>query len=670
MGSDHLDGDRLDRAPTLPGKPQAGDSESRANDPSPSLPASFGNVPTLGQGPPSASDLGELVEAWPGAEAGENLESRYELKARIGSGGMGEVWQAVDRRLNRQVAVKRLKPELVRRRGAVERFLKEAQAVARLTHYHIVQVFDFGHDRQGPYIVMEFVDGETLAAKLRRDGPMPAAEAMELAARVCDALALAHQQGIVHRDVKPANILITRQGVPKLTDFGVAHLEGADLGQTQTGAVLGTIDFMAPEQRTDSARADARSDLWSLGATLYQVVTGELPRVILPDRVAASLRPILVKVLDPDPAKRYPTARDLLTALRETGRTAAPPPAYVRPAPTRTPPARHPPPAPVAPVAPLSPSVGERWGSPPRTSCVRKAAKITIVLGVLYALFACWCGVISPLLVSWNFRSASPPAPPEVAAPLLPDPEYVTKPDGATVVVTPSGQELQVLTNSIGMQMVLIPAGEFDMGDDSGDSDERPVHRVRITRPFYLGTTEVTQAQYEQVMGENPGYFTGDPRRPVEQASWDDAQEFCRRLSQKEGKEYRLPTEAEWEYACRAGTTTRFSFGDDEARLGDYAWYDDNSGNSTHPVGQKRPNPWGLYDMHGNVWEWCADRYAEDYYAESPPDDPVGPSSGLVRVLRGGSWNYGPNYARSADRSRYTPVLRFANDGFRAARTL
>jgi len=175
--------------------------------------------------------------------------------------------------------------------------------------------------------------------------------------------------------------------------------------------------------------------------------------------------------------------------------------------------------------------------------------------------------------------------------------------------------------------------------------------------------------QYERAMGENPSGFTGDPQRPVDQVSWENAIEFCKRLSQQEGKTYRLPTEAEWEYACRAGSGTRFCFGDDELGLGDYAWYDSNSANTAHPAGQDKANKWGFCDMHGNVFEWCADWYDESYYATSPPVDPCGPSSGVSRVLRGGSWSGNPRSTRSAIRGRGTPRAYWYDIGFRVART-
>ena len=194
--------------------------------------------------------------------------------------------------------------------------------------------------------------------------------------------------------------------------------------------------------------------------------------------------------------------------------------------------------------------------------------------------------------------------------------------------------------------------GSPDSDDDAYDN-AHPQHRVKIAKPFYLGVTEVTQEQYERVMGENPSEFKDEPQCPVERVSWEDAEKFCERLSEKEGKTYRLPTEAEWEYACRAGSTTKWCFGDSESQLGDYAWYDDNSDSTTHPVGQKKPNGWGLYDMHGNVYEWCGDWY--DEYSDSPSTDPTGPSSGSFRVLRGGSWIDTAGDCRSAGRYRDSP---------------
>ena len=213
------------------------------------------------------------------------------------------------------------------------------------------------------------------------------------------------------------------------------------------------------------------------------------------------------------------------------------------------------------------------------------------------------------------------------------------------------------------MDFVLVPAGEFDMGSNDGPAEEKPIHRVKISKPFYVAKYEVTQAQYEKVVGRNPSKFKGADL-PVEQVSWEDAQVFCKAASKLTGRTARLPTEAEWEYACRAGTTTQFSAGQGEAALGTVGWYDKNSGDATHPVGQKKANAWGLYDMHGNVPEWCEDWHVEQYYAASPAADPQGPEKRGFRVLRGGSWYNDAARCRSACRIGGAPGSH-VNSGFR-----
>ena len=245
----------------------------------------------------------------------------------------------------------------------------------------------------------------------------------------------------------------------------------------------------------------------------------------------------------------------------------------------------------------------------------------------------------------------------------------------------------RTVTTSSGLEMAIIPAGEFVMGDDNGDADEKPAHKVQVGA-FYMDTREVTQQAYESLMQKNPSKFKG-PDRPVEQVDWYHAVLYCNMRSLKEGLKpcydanslacdfeadgYRLPTEAEWEYACRAGTQTKYSFGDDPARLKTFAWYKTNADRTTHPVGQKSPNPWGLYDMHGNVAEWCHDIYSETYYQKGEVEDPRGPSAGNKRVLRGGSWRTDDEGCRSAIRNsenaRFADAC-FGSDayGFRCAK--
>ena len=219
------------------------------------------------------------------------------------------------------------------------------------------------------------------------------------------------------------------------------------------------------------------------------------------------------------------------------------------------------------------------------------------------------------------------------------------------------------LGGSIKLEMVLIPAGEFLMGSPDSDKaadfpdcdNEKPQHRVRITKPFYLGKYQVTQEQWQAVMGKNPSCFKG-PTNPVERVTWYDCQEFLKRLNkQVKAGTFVLPTEAQWEYACRAGSTTRYCFGNKASKLGEYAWYSRNSGRTTHPVGEKKPNAWGLYDMHGNVCELCSDRYWHKYYTESPTDDPTGSNSGDVHTVRGGDYDRPESWCRAAHRFLVRP---------------
>ena len=235
------------------------------------------------------------------------------------------------------------------------------------------------------------------------------------------------------------------------------------------------------------------------------------------------------------------------------------------------------------------------------------------------------------------------------------------------------------IRNSIGMKLRLIPPGEFMMGSPELEK-ERSVnehqHKVRISKAFYLGKHEVTQGEWKQVMGTEPwmaerAVMIGDDY-PVVSVNWQDASEFCQKLSRKEGNEYRLPTEAEWEYACRAGATTRFHFGDSESELGEYAWSLKNTWDLgkkyAQRIGQKKCNPFGLHDMHGNVWEWCQDWYEEKQSGNSLATDPQGPTTGSDRVGRGGSWGSMPVYCRSAYRDGFSPSGRICLLGFRLAR--
>jgi len=219
------------------------------------------------------------------------------------------------------------------------------------------------------------------------------------------------------------------------------------------------------------------------------------------------------------------------------------------------------------------------------------------------------------------------------------------------------------------MEFAFVKGGCFEMGDTFGvflgGSDEKPVHSVCVG-DFHMGKYEVTQAQWEKVMGSNPSHFRKGGSYPVEEVSWNDAQEFIGKLNRMTGKSYRLPTEAEWEYAARSGgKREKWAGTSSEADLADYVWYAKNAGDSTHPAGEKKPNGLGLYDMSGNVWEWCGDWYGKDYYASSPRDNPTGPSSGESRVYRGGSWYNIPRHVRATHRYCSSPNFRSTDLCFR-----
>ncbi len=249
-------------------------------------------------------------------------------------------------------------------------------------------------------------------------------------------------------------------------------------------------------------------------------------------------------------------------------------------------------------------------------------------------------------------------------------PPEAPKTDGATAPTAMPAKEAVEALPGVGIQFKRLPGGTFTMGSQEERGRNTPQHSVTITKPFEIGIHEVTQKQYEAVMGTNPSVYKGSDH-PVDSVSWNQAVEFCRKLSdmpaeKAAGHVYRLPTEAEWEYACRAGTSSIFCFGDDESQLGDYAWFGITTKPTSHPVGQKEPNLWGIYDMHGNVYEWCQDFYAP--YPAGAVTDPQGGETGPERVLRGGGLSNAASYCRSADRSYIAPETNKHSYGFRVVR--
>ena len=861
---------------------------------------------------PAAEDQPDPEDSKPPRELPKKF-GRYSILKPLGKGGMGAVYLAYDTQLERRVALKVPNFSAHEQREVVERFLREARAMATIRHAHLCPVFDAGVIDGTHYLTMAYIEGHLLSEFIKPGEPASQRRAAALVRKLALALQEAHANGIVHRDLKPQNIFIDQRGEPVVVDFGLARRGVArEATLTQSGALMGTPAYMAPEQaRGRIESVGPHSDVYSLGVILYQLLTGRLPyqgdflavlgqvmsaeepdppRTHQPD-LDQQLETICLKAMAKRSADRYASMADLAQALTDllksrqlderagrgtsglagrgvpdtagrgspVGRGApdfagrgSPDPALAADRQVSSPVADEA----AWPAAPTlvdaqgvsgRPTVGQvarsgdrpqRAGDRPQRAGPRvppwawiatACGAAAVLLGVIFYLqtnhglvkielsdpaakvqvqvdgetiavtgldrplrlrpgahglvvtgddfetvtrsFTVKRGSDEPLRVTLIPKAGpvaqTPPAEPQPSAPppapqpavyqvQITPPEAlltasgrgvtvagaggtrtvtVAEPDGQTKVVLlavlaghenqqrelqPTAGESQTLaiqlsrspapvapppvapppstvaktpepapklppapagplptiTNSIDMRLVQIPAGEFLMGspdsDNEASSDEKPQHRVRITQPFYLGAFEVTQSQYQQVLGSNPSHFKDESGlSPVDSVSWEDAQEFCAKLSElppekQAGRQYRLPSEAEWEYACRAGSTSRYGFDESRESLGSYAWYDSNSGSKTHPVGQKKPNARGLYDMHGNVYEWCFDWWNGTYDASSV-DDPRGPTAGSYRVYRGGSWDFDAGYCRSAYRLRYTPGYRNRNVGFRVA---
>ncbi|MGB9485980.1 MAG: SUMF1/EgtB/PvdO family nonheme iron enzyme, partial [Terriglobia bacterium] len=638
------------------------------------------------------------------------LSRRYRLVRRLGAGAMGTVFLAEQIAVgNRPVALKVLNRKLLDDPDFLLRFQNEAASTGRIRHANVVTIYESGQADDGtPYIAMEFLDGESLRQALTRRGQLPVPEVAEILQQAARGLNAAHKLGIIHRDLKPDNIFLTyseeessasssadlfsrsaalgydrpekpqtlanRSALPrssanvlvKIVDFGIAKLRESAT-HTQTGMVLGTPAYMSFEQASGMRRdeLDARSDIYSLGVVVYEMLTGRAPfhsdtpvgylrmhmqedpppfRTVKPDLPALpQLESVVMKALTKDRDQRYSSVLEFAAEL-----TSAAKPSPTAQAPVVIPPTRIVPPALSEP--PHLPAVTE--GS----SWVKFAVLGLVLLAVIAA------GI-------WYFsRSAEQPA------------AHVTRPaSGATVraaqkprvdvplaelVPTPGAARVNPKD---GLKYVWIRPGTFMMGCSPGDNecgaDEKPPHQVTITKGFWLGQTEVTVGAYKRFAAAtgrempNAPYFNSgwaNDTMPIVMVNWNDAHDYC---AWARG---RLPTEAEWEYAARGGST-----GARYGPIDEVAWYYNNSGQKTREVGQKRANAFGLYDMLGNVDEWVNDWLDINYYQNSPSQDPSGPTSGGLRVLRGGSWVVFPRSVRVSDRLLGNPVSRFDHFGFR-----
>lgn len=541
--------------------------------------------------------------------SGHKLHQRYFIQSSIGQGGFGITYLAYDQKLDQEVCIKELFISGNSTRGAnqkvssqdmgefsfsdfVERFIQECRKLARFQHPNIVRVLDIFQDNCTAYIVMEYIRGETLKQKIQRTGPMNEKAAISLISQLLDAVEEVHNRRMLHRDIKPDNVLITPEGKLVLIDFGSAR-EFAE-GKTTTQTAMLTPGFAPIEQYSTRAQRGSYTDIYALGATLYFLLTGEKP-IPVTDRVAEDLIPphkinpeistqvssAVMLAMEMKPENRFQSVDEIREAITMLQNIADKKENQVKQKPE---------------VSPRNQSYTTK--NEDNSWKYFMLAAFVLIFGFLFFK--------SDILKSISKQSHLPMA-------------------------------IQKLNDD----MVQIDGGSFLMGCTSEQindcySDEKPVHNVTLSS-FFISKYEVTQAQWNEVMGSNPNFIKNCDHCPVDQVSWENVQIFLRKLNNLTGKKFRLPTEAEWEYSARGGRKTKkylFSGSNDPNEVG---WWKNNSSITTKLVGQKKPNELGLYDMSGNVWEWCSDYYS--WYDPQNQTNPIINNSLFPerRVIRGGS---------------------------------
>ena len=579
---------------------------------------------------------------------------KYPMKRILGAGGMGCVFLCGHRlKKNVRVAVKCFWEN---RKGSRDEIFSEPLLMAEIAGEWVPEPLDYGYfdnaQQARAFFVTEYIEGAIDGeAWLEKEGQLQVKTALPVALQIAQGLQIAHQAGIFHLDLKPANLLLkqTEKGiVVKIIDFGLSQvatsLRDSVAGQkTRSGlttfgqAIFGTLDYAPPEQQgyAELGEPSAKSDIFAFGKTLYRLLTGEIPLEVEPETLehAPNWYQLLYSCTRANPAKRLSSVEMLISRLKaievgsdtKNGTLARP-----------------------------------EWVTTPARGNQKEAAeREEAQYGKLFQF------------------------------------EVLTVNNKGEISHREEKQarcQTEDLGKGVMLEMVYIPSGTFTMGspetEEERRSSESPQHQV-IVPAFFMGKYPITQSQWQAMMGNNPSYFKGE-NRPVEKVSWDEVMKFCQQLSKKTGKTYRLPSEAEWEYGCRAATTTPFYFGETITTdlvnyYGDYPYASGPKGVyrvGTTDVDSFPPNAFGLYDMHGNVWEWCADPW-HDNYEGAPSDGSIwekdkkgllakwfsNDNEGLF-VLRGGSWNNHAWGTRSSNRDGYSRTGRDWGGGFRLARLL
>jgi formylglycine-generating enzyme required for sulfatase activity/predicted Ser/Thr protein kinase len=550
------------------------------------------------------------------------LQKRFLVEKLLGAGGMGETYLARDQRMSRSVVLKILNAEQQADVDARRRFSQEAEMLAKFQHPGVVTVHDLIEVDGRDVIVMERLDGLDLIAYLSSVNRWcyQENEALEYIRQAGEALAYVHEQGLLHRDVKPHNIMRCGDGRVKLIDFGLARQFDPKLSKLLTNQL--TEGYAPIEQYEQRGKFTKALDVYALAATLYYLLTGDHPisarrRSLYPlvapqqinQTISVQVNKAILRGMELAAIDRPQTVPDFLASLK-----FQPQPVVI-----------------------------------PAEKNIRQAPKLT----------------------TFSFKTAEV----QVKEGFFGNTKIVVK--EFTGQVKGFSEDLG---GGVKLNMIEIPGGEFLMGAPSSEKGsmerERPHCLVRVPK-FYLGQTLITQAQWQSLMGDNPAHFKGDGKLPVDSVNWLKSMEFCERLTQKTGRSYRLPREAEWEYACRAGTSTPFAFGKTITSVvvnynGNYPYgriSKDEYREKTTFVGAFPANNFGLYDMHGNLWEWCLDEWTDNYKNSSWDSSAQSVISlrdrNEIRVIRGGSWSDNASYCRSAIRDYFTATVSFRDIGLR-----
>lgn len=563
---------------------------------------------------------------------------KYKIVRHISSGGFGNTYEGVHTIMDTRVAIKEFFPKIFcnrdentshvtvatqSNRELVEKlrkkFIEEAKAVFNMNHPNIVKVHDIFEENGTAYYVMNYIDGKSLGEMVKERGVLPEAEAVGYIRQVADALKYVHSLNRLHLDIKPGNVMVDARRQAILIDFGASKHYDMESGEnTSTLMGVNTKGYAPVEQSTRSfTNFSPATDIYALGATLYKLLTGITPPdanllmakeetlAPLSDTFSLSTRQAVLKAMTLIRANRPQSIDAFLSLLdsrsvddQEGEDTIYEEKKIKRQAEEARRQAEE----------PKRSAAEARWAEEEivRKTAQKSGLKTTwprIVIGVIVAV-----GVMFGIKIMKEISSKT------------------------------------FTVNGVSFEMMKVEAGTFTMGATSEMKKpydhEKPAHQVTLTNDYYIGKTEVTQTLWKAVMGNNPSYFKGD-NLPVENVSWADCQEFISKLNSMTGRNFRLPTEAEWEFAARGGNNSKHYQYSGSNNIDDVAWYSWYGADKTYAVATKQPNELGIYDMSGNVWEWCSDRYGG--YSSNSQTNPTGPSNDSHRVRRGGSWR---NYAR------------------------